>query len=159
MICCKNCPFHPIEGFAKERCHQPICRVPLKGPHLCIKLPITRCFYDQYVVSHLYQNDPLAKQLAPNLLEKAIKSRDRALVLALFHAADQATLNIFWNWLEENEPRSLWLLNPIFHAAGLVPLTAFSTVGSRKSEYLSALVANSQTAEAYQPSYRSLTTN
>jgi hypothetical protein len=156
MICCKNCPFHPVDGFANERCRVPLCQVPVNGPHLCIKMPITRCFYDQYVVYRLYQNDPLARQLAPNLLEKAIRGRDRALLLALFHAADQPTRSIFWNWLEENEPRSLWLLNPIFCAAGLLPLAAFSTVGSRKSEYLSALVANPYSGSSYQAVCHSL---
>lgn len=151
MVCCNNCPFHPTKGFARERCNAPLCSLPLSSEHLCIKMSVTRCFYDQYVVNKLYQGDSLAQQLALTVLKKAVKGRDRALILALFHAAGDEIRSSFWNWLEQSEPRSLWLLNPIFAAAGLLPIGTFAAIGSRKNEYLSALSANPYSGSNYQP--------
>lgn len=150
MVCCQQCPFHPKAGFASERCQAPLCALPLNSQHLCIKMSVTRCFYDIYVVNRLYQNDQLARQLALTVLKKAVKNRDRALTLALFHAADAKMRNVFWQWLENTEPRSLWLLNPIFAAAGLLPLGSFAALGTRKGQYLSALSANPYSGNRYQ---------
>lgn len=142
MICCHSCPFHPVNGYAQQRCPAPVCAVRTNSDHLCIRTPVIRCFLDTYTVNRLYQLDTLALQLAESVFKKALLGRDRALILALFHAAPEELRQIFWNSLEQTEPRSIWLLNPIFSAAGLMPVSSFASLGSRRSSYLQALAAN-----------------
>lgn len=150
MICCNNCPFHPQSGFAEARCSRPICSAPIKTDHQCVKLVITRCFLDSYVLQKLYHGDHLAMQLAKYTLQKAVIGRDRALIISLFHAANEEMKFRLWNWLEKNEPRSLWLLNPIFSSAGLLPIGSFKKLGSKKRIYLDALMANPYAGSKYQ---------
>ena len=150
MICCHSCPFHPVNGFAKRRCRLVLCRVKTQQNHQCIKMPVTRCFFDLYVIRYLYQKDFLAESLAETVFKKALHTRDRALLLALFHAADSEIRERFWQWFEQSEPRSLWLLNPVFAGAGLLPIASFADLGTRRDLYFQALSSNPYSGKSYQ---------
>lgn len=150
MICCNSCPFHPNSGYAEERCQRPLCLNNRLTGHKCLRFLVSRCFFDFYVIKNLYQGDSLAEQLAEISLKKAIKVRDRALLLSLLHAAKDQMRFRLWSWLENCEPRSLWLLNPIFSAAGLLPIASFGGLGSRRKIYLEALMANPYSGTNYQ---------
>lgn len=144
MMCCNECPFHPILGSASTRCNRPLCARSGKKCRdgFCAANLGSRCFLDHYVVNKLYQADELAESLARYTLKSALSGRDRPLLMSLFHAAtDQFRLKL-WRWLEIYEPRSLWLLNPIFSAVGLPPLNSFGGMGSRRSKYLVAILSN-----------------
>jgi hypothetical protein len=115
-----------------EKCRDGFCGENIGG----------RCFMDHYVINRLYQNDPLAESLACYTLKTALVGRDRPLLMSLFHAAGDNLRRRLWCWLEIYEPRSLWLLNPVFSAAGLVPLDSFGSIGSRREKYLGAILEN-----------------
>lgn len=150
MMCCNECPFHPVTGSAAERCSRPVC-VGSGGKcrdGFCAANLGSRCFLDQYVIKHLYQQNPLAIKLAGHTLKTALTGRDRPLLLSLFHAADDKYRIRLWRWLEFYEPRSLWLLNPVFASAGLTPLNSFGSMGSRREKYLGAILANPYSGRA-----------
>lgn len=151
MICCNQCPFHPEWGYAESRCKNPVCFHQNGLAHECQRIPFNRCFFDTYVIRKLYQNDELAENLCKYTFQKAILGRDRALLISLFHAASPALRLQFWNWLEKFEPRSIWLLNPIFMAAGLIPVSSFSASVTNRKNYLAAIVANPYSGARYQP--------
>lgn len=144
MMCCNECPFHPVFGNSSVKCDRPLCRsTGKKCPDgFCATNIGSRCMLDHYVIEKLYQNDELAVSLAPFTLRTALIGRDRALLISLFHAAGDKLRSQFWRWLEVYEPRSLWLLNPVFTAAGLAPLNSFGSSDGSRSEYLSAILAN-----------------
>ncbi|MEW6708380.1 MAG: hypothetical protein AB1403_01030 [Candidatus Riflebacteria bacterium] len=142
MMCCHKCPLHPVLGNAPERCSHPACDQLDLSEHNCKKIPAWRCFLDVYTAKMLYRNDINAIRLAPEVFRKALQNRDRAMLLALFHAAGQKLRIEFWQHLEKFEPRSIWLLNPIFAAAGLQPIESFASMGQRRNEYLNALSAS-----------------
>jgi hypothetical protein len=105
---------------------------------------------DKYVINRLYQKDALAQKLAPCVLQKAILGRDRPVILALFHAASEHLRLQFWQTLKNYEPRSIWLLNPVFTAAGLLPLASFSQFSDRQNHYLNALLSNPYVGRTYE---------
>jgi len=144
MMCCNECPFNPVFGSSSIKCRRPLCRKTGKkcSDGFCAAHIGSRCLLDHYVIDKLYQNDELAVFLAPFTLKTALLGRDRALLLSLFHAAGDKLRSRFWRWLEVYEPRSLWLLNPVFAAAGLAPLNSFGTTGGCRSEYLAAILSN-----------------
>lgn len=144
MMCCNECPFHPVLGTVKEVCSRPVCRSTGKrcSDGFCAANIGSRCPLDHYVIEKLYQNDELAVKLAPFTLRTALTGRDRALLLSLFHSAGEPMRIRFWRWLQVYEPRSLWLLNPVFTAAGLAPLNSFGGTGPCRSKYLSAIISN-----------------
>lgn len=152
MMCCNECPFNPITGSAKERCPRPVCSASDKrcNSGFCARNLGARCFLDYYVIQHLYQSDPLAESLVFHSLKSALAGRDRALLLSLFHAATDRVRLQLWRWLEAYEPRSLWLLNPVFCAAGLSPLDSFKGMGSHHESYLGAILANPYSGGLYQ---------
>lgn len=150
MICCFSCPFYPTKSLQINRCPGPICKIKNNEPHECTKLSVTRCFLDHYVINKLYQNDPLAEQLAPITLKKALIGRDRAMLLSLFHAANHSLKLELFAFLENYEPRSLWLLNPIFSAAGLLPINSFASASSQRQQYLNAIVSNPYSSSRYE---------
>jgi len=141
MMCCQKCPLHPVRGNAAERCSHPACDQLDPAEHNCKKIPVWRCFLDVYTVNMLYRNDINAIRPAPEVFRKALHNRDRAMLLALFQAAGQQLRIKFWQHLEKFESRSIWLLNPIFAAAGLQPIESFASIGQRRNEYLNALSA------------------
>lgn len=152
MMCCKKCPFHPVTGNASERCSRPVCQGDGRNctTGFCARNIGSRCHLDYYVINRLYQRDPLAETLAVHTLKTSLLGRDRALLLSLFHAASEDIRTQLWNWLEDFEPRSLWLLNPVFSAVGLTPLDSFVGVGSRRGTYLNAIIANPYSGGLYQ---------
>lgn len=152
MMCCIKCPFHPITGTESKRCSTPICNHSAHKNGVCSENLGQRCFLDEYVVQRLYQSDQLAVKLAFHSLKTALIGRDRALLLSLFHAACEDLRIEFWEWLEEYEPRSLWLLNPIFTSIGLTSLNSFSGVLNNRDAYLDAIVSNPYVG----PGYRSV---
>jgi len=105
---------------------------------------------DYYVINRLYQNDELAQKLVFESLRSALIGRDRALILSIFHAADDHLRLQLWQWLEAFEPRSLWLLNPVFAAAGLPALDSFMNIGSHRARYLDAIISNPYIGRVYQ---------
>lgn len=144
MMCCNECPFNPTIGSNAEKCPHTVCS-PLADrckTGFCAASIGSRCFMDFYVVSRLYHGDELAEKLALPSLKSALLGRDRALVLSIFQAAGEQLRQKLWHWLEVFEPRSLWLLNPIFAAAGLRPLDSFTGIGSRQEKYLHAIICN-----------------
>ena len=59
-----------------------------------------------------------------------------------------------WNWLEENEPRSLWLLNPIFAASGLEKLDKITSANKGlQTKYVDAIVSNQYSGRYYKPTF------
>lgn len=146
MMCCNECPFHPVLGSALQRCHRPLCSTKGSGEKcrdgFCAANLGSRCLLDHYVVNKLYQGDELAESLAVHTLKTALTGRDRPLLMSLFHAASEQFRLKLWRWLEVYEPRSLWLLNPVFSAVGLPPLNSFGSMGSRRHKYLNAILAN-----------------
>ncbi|MGM0601403.1 MAG: hypothetical protein ACQETH_16450 [Candidatus Rifleibacteriota bacterium] len=149
MICCNECVFHPIKGIAKIRCPKPECGENCKNGLECKKFQPGRCFLDFYVISRLYQEDELAKELCWITVKKAVKARDRALLLSVCQAAGESLKFKIWHWLEQNEPRSIWLLNPLFRAAGLLPVESLKGLGSHRSIYLDALLADHYSGNCY----------
>ncbi|HAE39268.1 MAG TPA: hypothetical protein DCG57_11610 [Candidatus Riflebacteria bacterium] len=151
MMCCKKCPFNPISGSAEERCRQALCGSIRSGcaDGFCAANIGSRCYQDYYVVNRLYQQDPLAESLVQHTLKTAIVGRDRALLLSLFHAASDNIRLQLWRWLEVYEPRSLWLLNPIFASVGLTPLDSMIGMGSRRAKYLDAIMENPYSGRLY----------
>jgi len=150
-MCCKKCPFNPISGSEQQRCHQALCN---NWRHNCADGYCaanigSRCFLDYYVISRLYQQDPLAEALVHHTLKTALIGRDRALLLSLFHAASESIRLQLWHWLELYEPRSLWLLNPIFAAVGLAPLDSLTGMGSRREKYFGAIMENPYSGRLY----------
>lgn len=156
MMCCNECPFNPINGSAAERCPRPFCSHSSQrcDTGYCARNLGNRCFLDFYVINHLYQGDELAQKLVFFSLKSALLGRDRALILSIFHAAGEALRLQLWRWLEAYEPRSLWLLNPIFSAMGLTPLDSFAGIGSRRARYLDAIIANPYSGSLYQQASR-----
>jgi len=118
---------------------------------LCAANIGSRCFQDYYVIERLYQQDPLAEELVQHSLKTALTGRDRALLLSLFHAASDRIRLQLWHWLEIYEPRSLWLLNPVFTAVGLLPLDSMIGIGSRRAQYIDAIMANPYSGGRYRP--------
>jgi hypothetical protein len=118
---------------------------------LCAANIGSRCFQDYYVIERLYQQDPLAEELVQYSLKTALTGRDRALLLSLFQAASDRIRLQLWHWLEIYEPRSLWLLNPIFTAVGLMPLDSMVGIGSRRAQYIGAIMANPYSGGRYRP--------
>ena len=108
---------------------------------------------DYYVIEHLYQGDELAEGLALESLKTSLLGRDRALLLSIFQAAREELRIRMWNWLEENEPRSLWLLNPIFIASGLAQLNSFSGIGRMQKKYMEAIISNQYCASNFKANY------
>ncbi len=151
MYCCNQCPLNPLNTLSKVCCPQPECHLVPNFDHQCNRLPFTRCYMDKYVANRLYQKDALAQKLAPLVLQKAILGRDRPVVLALFHAASRNLRLQFWEALKNYEPRSIWLLNPVFTAAGLLPLESFSQFSDRQNHYLNALLSNPYVGGTYEP--------
>lgn len=151
MMCCKKCPFNPVTGTAKERCRQALCNSWRSScaDGYCAANIGSRCFLDYYVINRLYQQDKLAEELVHHSLKTAIVGRDRALLLSLFHAASDHVKLQLWRWLEIYEPRSLWLLNPIFTSLGLSPLDSMTGMGSRREKYLGAIMANPYSGRLY----------
>lgn len=154
MMCCNNCPFNPNKDNCLPKCDNPICKSQHQGnDELCARNLGNRCFMDYYVIDHLFQEDELAEGLAMESLQTALIGRDRALLLSLFQAASDELRMKMWSWLEENEPRSLWMLNPIFVANGLPELTNFAGTGSRRNQYLDAIIANEYSGRYYKSAY------
>ncbi|MBQ3643937.1 MAG: hypothetical protein II961_05020 [Candidatus Riflebacteria bacterium] len=158
MMCCNNCPFNPANNTNAPKCDNPICKKTEShcSENFCAKNIGSRCFMDYYVIDNLYRQDELAEGLAMESLRTALIGRDRALLISLFQAAQQELRIKMWNWLEENEPRSLWMLNPIFAASGLNELNTFTQTNSRTcSKYLEAIVSNQYSGRYYKQSYNS----
>lgn len=142
MMCCNECPFNPITGSAAEKCQRPLCS---HADHrcktgYCASNLGNRCFLDIYVINRLSKGDQLAEKLVFTSLKSALRGRDRALILSIFHAAAESLRLKLWRWLEVYEPRSLWLLNPIFAASGLAPLDSFVGADKHREKYLDAIV-------------------
>ena len=158
MMCCNNCPFNPANNTNAPKCDNPICKKTEShcSENFCAKNIGSRCFMDYYAIDNLYRQDELAEGLAMESLRTALIGRDRALLISLFQAAQQELRIKMWNWLEENEPRSLWMLNPIFAASGLNELNTFTQTNSRTcSKYLEAIVSNQYSGRYYKQSYNS----
>ncbi len=155
MMCCNECPFHPVSGSTSERCQKPVCSPTGRrcNTGFCARNMGSRCLVDYYVINRLYQGDELAERLVFFSLKSALLGRDRALVLSIFHAAGEKMRLQLWRWLEVYEPRSLWLLNPVFAAVGLSPLDSFVGVGSRREKYLNAIVANPYSGSLYRHAF------
>lgn len=155
MMCCNNCPFNPKNCNKVPKCDNPICKNSDNNCYksFCAKNIGTRCFMDYYVIDHLFQRDELAESLVFESLKTALIRRDRALLLSLFQAANNEIKIKMWNWLEENESRSLWMLNPIFAANGLAELTSFSNTGNKKSKYLEAVLSNKYNGRYFKTAY------
>ncbi len=156
MMCCNNCPFNPANNTNAPKCDNPICKKTEShcSENFCAKNIGSRCFMDYYVIDNLYRQDELAEGLAMESLRTALIGRDRALLISLFQAAQQELRIKMWNWLEENEPRSLWMLNPIFAASGLNELNTFTQTNSQTcSKYLEAIVSNQYSGRYYKQSY------
>lgn len=153
MMCCNKCPFHPILGNTEERCTKPLCNSDYRNCNtgFCAKNIGCRCFQDHYVINRLFHRDSIAEELVQYTLKTALMGRDRALLLSLFQAANNKTRMKLWRWLEIYEPRSIWLLNPIFSAVGLLPLDSFIGVGSRRKKYIAAIIANPYSGTHYRP--------
>jgi hypothetical protein len=151
MMCCNSCPFHPILGNQKEKCQTPVCNANQKNcsEGFCAKNIPSRCFQDSYVIRMLYRQDKLAISLAIHSFRTAVLSNDRGLILALFHAAPEELKRKFWSWLKEFEPKSLWLLNPIFKSIGLLPVSSLNDMGSRQEIYLNAIIRNPYSGQRY----------
>ena len=151
MMCCRKCPFNPETGSEKQRCRQALCRSWRQGcsDGCCAANIGSRCFLDYYVINRLYQQDPLAEALVQHSFKTALIGRDRALLLSLFQAASDSVRLQLWHWLELYEPRSLWLLNPIFAAVGLAPLDSLVGMGSRREKYLGAIMTNPYSGRLY----------
>jgi hypothetical protein len=149
MICCNECVFHPTKGSAKLRCPQPECNENCNQGLQCKKYQPGRCFLDFYVISRLYQKDELANRLCWITVEKAVKARDRALLISVCQAADESLKYKIWQWLEDTEPRSVWLLNPLFRAAGLLPVESLKKIGKHSHTYLNALLADYYAGNCY----------
>ncbi len=152
MMCCNECPFNPVTGNAAQRCQRPVCSPAEQRckTGFCAQNLGSRCFLDLYVTSRLFLGDALAEKLVFYSLKSALFGRDRALILSIFHAASETLRLQLWRWLEIYEPRSLWLLNPVFTAVGLTPLDSFTGVGSRREKYINAIVANPCSGGLYQ---------
>ncbi len=144
MMCCNECPFNPVTGYAEERCRRPICRQSETRckSGFCASQVGGRCLLDFYVVRKLYHGDHLAEKLVFASLKSAILGRDRSLVLAIFQSARETLQPLLWRWLEVYEPRSLWLLNPVFSSAGLSPLDTFNDLEPKREKYLKAIMHN-----------------
>ena len=145
MMCCNTCPFNPANGTNAPKCDNPICKKTENHclESLCAKNIGTRCFMDYYVIENLYHEDELAEGLALESLRTALIGRDRALLISLFQAARQELRIKMWNWLEENESRSLWMLNPIFVACGLEELNQIGLVSKDiQAKYVDAIISN-----------------
>ncbi len=156
MMCCNNCPFNPSNSTNAPKCDNPICKNTSNhcSESFCAKNIGTRCFMDYYVIDKLYQEDELAEGLAFETLRTALIGRDRALLISLFQGARQELRLKMWNWLEENEPRSLWILNPIFSACGLEELNSITSASPRiRSKYLDAIVSNPYCGRYYKQYY------
>ncbi len=144
MMCCNECPLNPVTGYAEERCRRPVCRqseTRCKSGFCASELG-GRCQLDFYVVRKLYHGDQLAEKLVFASLKSAILGRDRSLVLAIFQSARETLQPLLWRGLEVYEPRSLWLLNPVFSSAGLSPLDTFNELEPRREKYLKAIMHN-----------------
>lgn len=156
MMCCNNCPFNPANNTNAPKCDNPICKNTSNhcSESFCAKNIGTRCFMDYYVIENLYQEDELAEGLALESLRTALIGRDRALLISLFQAARQELRIKMWTWLEENEPRSLWMLNPIFSAYGLAELTYITGTSEKiRSKYVEAILSNQYCGRYYKTSY------
>lgn len=155
MMCCNSCPFNPANETSAPKCDNPICKECNQHckESYCAKNIGTRCFMDYYVIDHLYQGDELAEGLALETLRTALIGRDRALLLSLFQAASDELRLQLWNWLEENEPRSLWLLNPIFAANGLTELSSLVGTGSKRNKYMDAILSSQYFGMNYKTEY------
>ena len=156
MMCCNNCPFNPSNNTNAPKCDNPICKNSSShcSESYCARNIGTRCFMDYYVIENLYHEDELAEGLALETLRTALIGRDRALLISLFQAAKQELRIKMWNWLEENEPRSLWMLNPIFAACGLEELNNISVENKKiRSKYVDAIVSNPYSGRYYKQIY------
>ncbi|HNW33729.1 MAG TPA: hypothetical protein PKM25_02275 [Candidatus Ozemobacteraceae bacterium] len=144
MMCCNECPFHPTLGSALERCSSPVCS---SAGHACrdgfCALSVReRCFQDRFVITRLYQEHPLAIKLAEHTFDTACLRRDRSLLLSLLHAATHELRQKLWKRLHGFQPRILWMLNPVFAAAGLSPVPSLTGLGAREEQYRKALFDN-----------------
>ncbi len=156
MMCCNTCPFNPCNMTNAPKCDNPICKKTDNhcSESFCAKNLGTRCFMDYYVIENLYREDELAEGLALETLRTALKGRDRALLISLFQAASKELRIKMWNWLEDNEPRSLWLLNPIFVAYGLAELNNFSSANKEiQNKYFDAILSNQYSGRYYKQVY------
>ena len=156
MMCCNNCPFNPANKTSAPKCDNPICKKTNShcSENYCAKNIGTRCFMDYYVIDNLYRQDELAEGLALESLRTALIGRDRALLISLFQAASQELRIKMWNWLEENEPRSLWILNPIFSAYGLAELDSITSASQNiRSKYMDAIISNPYSGRYYKQYY------
>lgn len=149
MLCCKTCPFNPKNTTSWHYCKNPECKDEQTSEHKCTRLPYARCYLDTYVINRLYQKDELAIKLAGLCVKKAVLGRDRAILLCVFQAAPENLRESLWQILIDTEPRSIWLLNPIFQAAGLMPLKEFSLFSNLKHAYYSALKQNPYSGAFY----------
>ncbi|MBF0498755.1 MAG: hypothetical protein HQM09_01370 [Candidatus Riflebacteria bacterium] len=77
---------------------------------------------------HLKREDRLAIELAVFTLDTFVATRNRKRVRELLSTAPDSSRNILWNRLSRQEPRNLWLLNPLFEAAGLPARNSFPTI-------------------------------
>ncbi len=156
MMCCNSCPFNPANNTNAPKCDNPICKNTDNhcSESFCAKNIGTRCFMDYYVIDNLYREDELAEGLALETLRTALIGRDRALLISLFQAASQELRIKMWNWLEENEPRSLWMLNPIFAACGLQELSNIGVVSDEiQAKYVDAIISNQYSGRYYKQIY------
>ena len=156
MMCCNSCPFNPVNETNAPKCDNPICKKSDNhcSESFCAKNIGTRCFMDYYVIDNLYHEDELAEGLALESLRTALIGRDRALLISLFQAARQELRIKMWNWLEENEPRSLWMLNPIFVACGLDELNKIGMVSEEvQAKYVNAIVSNQYSGRYFKQIY------
>ena len=144
MMCCNNCPFNPENCKDFPKCDNPVCKEPNNScsENTCLHNFGKRCFMDYYVIDHLAQQDELAEGLALETLRTALIGRDRFLLLSLFQTASEELRMKMWSWLEENETRSLWLLNPIFSANGLPLLNSLFTGKNKQNKYMNAIISN-----------------
>ncbi len=156
MMCCNSCPFNPANNTDAPKCDNPICKNTCNhcSESFCAKNIGTRCFMDYYVIENLYREDELAEGLALESLRTALIGRDRALLISLFQAASKELRIKMWNWLEENEPRSLWMLNPIFAASGLEELNNFTSASKGlENKYVEAIVSNQYSGRYFKQIY------
>lgn len=134
MFFCNECPF---EGISPSNLGSAGCKF-MHG-HNQPPSPHRRCHADMYVIKNLSNNDPIAANLFENTFKSALQTRDRSLLTSLFRSANKHLKQKLWALLKENEPRSLWLLNPIFSAQGLDELTSINDAKESQNSYIDAI--------------------
>jgi hypothetical protein len=148
-MCCNKCPFHPTKGTIKDVCSTPLCGKDCEESG-CSKSVLSRCNQDYFVIQRLYQRNPVAIKLAFETFKTSLKSGDRGLLLSLFHAAPEYLRKRFYDHLVDFEPKSIWLLNPVFKALGLLPIENTFEMGTRSEKYLQAIVENPYSGNRYE---------